>query len=113
MATDHDIEIASYIVRYMMTHERLDLEILKDKYKMDDLQVRKCLIRLYFRGQIYGRIQQINGGKLFLIFLEQDDNQNLNAPILTLDQIIDWNINEFDINSIKSSIKTALTIFLS
>ena len=109
MATDHDIEIASYIVRYMMTHERLSLDILKDKYKMDDLQVRKCLIRLFFRGQIYGRIQQINGGKLFLIFSNQDDNQNLNAPTLTLDQIIDWNIGEFNLDSIKSSIKTSDT----
>ncbi|QEE14289.1 hypothetical protein DSAG12_00100 [Promethearchaeum syntrophicum] len=113
MSTDQDIEIASYIVRYMMTHERLSLDILKDKFNMDDLQIRKCLIRLYFRGQIYGQIQQINGGKLFLIFLQQDDNQNLNAPTLTLDQIIDWNINEFDLDSIKSSIKTNDTKILT
>ena len=113
MSTDQDIEIASYIVRYMMTHKRLSLDILKDKFNMDDLQVRKCLIRLYFRGQIYGLIQQINGGKLFLIFLEQNDNKDLNVPTLTLDQIIDWNIKEFDLDSIKSSIKTSDTKILT
>jgi len=39
MSTDQDIEIASYVVRYMMTHARLSLDILKDKFNMDDLQV--------------------------------------------------------------------------
>ncbi|MHA1476367.1 MAG: hypothetical protein ACTSQ5_14430, partial [Promethearchaeota archaeon] len=97
MSTNQDIEVASYIVRYMMTHKRLSLDILKDKFNLDDLQVRKCLIRLFFRGQIYGRIQQVTGGKLFLIFLEQDNNQDLNVPTLTLDEIIDWNVNEFDL----------------
>ena len=109
MSTDQDIEVASFIVRYMMTHKRLSLDILKDKFNMDDLQARKCLIRLYFRGQIYGRIQQSKDGKLFLIFLEQNDNQDSNIPTLTLDEIIDWNINEFDLDAIKSSIKTSDT----
>ena len=113
MSTDQDIEVASYIVRYMMTHKRLSLDILKDKFNMDDLQVRKCIIRLYFRGQIYGRIQQMSGGNLFLIFIEQDDNQELNSPTLTLDEIIDWNINEFDLDKIKSSIETSDTKILT
>jgi len=109
MSTDQDIEVASFIVRYMMRHKRLSLDILKDKFNMDDLQARKCLIRLYFRGQIYGRIQQSKDGKLFLIFLEQNDNQDSNVPTLTLDEIIDWNINEFDLDAIKSSINTSDT----
>ena len=109
MSTDQDIEVASYIVRYMMTHKRLSLDILKDKFNMDDLQARKCIIRLYFRGQIYGHIQQSKDGKLFLIFLEQNDNQDSNVQTLTLDEIIDWNINEFDLDAIKSSIKTSDT----
>ena len=110
---DQDLEVATYIVRYMMTHKRLSLEILKDKFNMDDLQARKCLIRLYFRGQIYGRIQQVTGGKLFLIFLNQDDNQDLNAPTLTLGEIIDWDINEFDLDAIKSSIQVSDTKILT
>ena len=113
MSTDQDIEVASYIVRYMMSHKRLSLEILKDKFNLDDLQTRKCLIRLYFRGQIYGRIQQVTGGKIFLFFLEQDDNQELNAPSLTLDKIVDWNINEFDLDAIKSSIQVNDTKILT
>ena len=44
-----------------------------------------------------------------LIFLDQDDNQDFNAPTLTLDEIIDWNINEFNLDIIKSSIKTSDT----
>jgi len=113
MSTDQDIEVASYIVRYMMSHKRLSLEILKDKFNLDDLQTRKCLIRLYFRGQIYGRIQQVTGGKIFLFFLEQDDNQELSAPTLTLDKIIDWDINEFDLDAIKSSIQVNDTKILT
>ena len=113
MSTNQDIEVASFIVRYMMTHKRLSLDILKDKFNLDDLQVRKCLIRLFFRGQIYGRIQQVTGGKLFLIFLEQDNNQDLNVPMLTLDEIIDWNVNEFELDTIKSSIKTSDTKILT
>jgi len=113
MSTNQDIEVASFIVRYMMTHKRLSLEILKDKFNLDDLQVRKCLIRLFFRGQIYGRIQQVTGGKLFLIFLEQNDNQDINVPTLTLDEIIDWNVNEFELDTIKSSIKTSDTKILT
>ncbi len=113
MSTDQDIEVASYIVRYMMSHKRLSLEILKDKFNLDDLQTRKCLIRLYFRGQIYGRIQQVTGGKIFLFFLEQYDNQELNAPTLTLDKIIDWDINEFDLDAIKSSIQVNDTKILT
>jgi len=105
MTTDKDIEVASYIVRYMLTHKRLSLDILKDKFNMDDLQIRKCLIRVYFRGQIYGRIQQSKDGKVFLNFLGQDENKNLNTTTLTLDDIIDWNINEFDLDAIKSSIQ--------
>ncbi len=107
MSTDQDIQIATFIVRYMLTHKRLSLDILKDKFNLDDLQIRKSLIRLYFRGQIYGRISETESGKIFLVFSENVDNQDLNAPGLTLEEMIDWNINEFDLDAIKLSIQSS------
>ena len=66
--------IASFIVRYMLSHKRLSLEILKAEFNMNDLQVRNTLIRLFYQNRKFGYLKKVDSGNIFLIFSNKNPN---------------------------------------
>ena len=57
MPSDSDTLMASFIVKFMITHQKIALNVLKEKFSFNDQQLREAIIRLYFRGKIFGKIQ--------------------------------------------------------
>ena len=90
--TGQDMAIASFIVKYMLSHQKLDLEILKAEFKKDDKAIREAILRLYLQGKVFGRIK-IERNKPFLFF-------NIGNSSLAIEDVMDYNINEFDIKSL-------------
>ncbi len=107
MSFDQDQEIASYIVRYILDHQRISTGLLKNKFNVDDLELRKTLIRLYFRGQIFGPITTIDSGTTFIIFTHPDPD---NVEIPSIESLIDWDISKFDLETLKQEAINSLPL---
>jgi hypothetical protein len=75
----------------MLKHKRLAIAILKDEFKLNDLQLRKSLIRLFFQGKQFGKIDA--EGK-FLDFPGSNDGP------LGIKDILDWNVSEFNLSEL-------------
>jgi hypothetical protein len=85
---EKDTAIASFIVKFMLNHAKINLDVIKEKFQINDLQIRECLIRLYFKGKIFGRIEEN-----FIIFNEKNTS-------LALEDVIDSPLANFDLSKL-------------
>ncbi|UYP45597.1 hypothetical protein NEF87_001882 [Candidatus Lokiarchaeum ossiferum] len=101
-----DLSIAAYIAKYMLSHKRLSLEILKDEFKLDDQQVRQAIIRLYYQGKIFGFLKASETGSIFLNFSSSDNEINLQD--CSIQEIMDWDVSKFNLDELRKSAESAL-----
>jgi len=83
-----DDEIASAIVKHFLTYSKIDLEILKSKFQLDDRGIREALIRLYFKGRVFGKISAN-----FLVYEK-------NAQALSLEDVIDESLGNYNLSAL-------------
>ena len=106
MDNSRDLSIATYIAKYMLSHKRLSLEILKDEFKLDDHQVRQVLIRLFYQGKIFGFLKKSEIGSIFLNFPSIDSGIYLQD--CSVQEIMDWDIAKFDLEKLRKISEPAL-----
>lgn len=83
-----DAEIATFIVKHFLSYPKIDLEILKSKFQLDSHGIRECLIRLYFKGKVFGKIKDN------FLFWEK------NANTLSLEDVIDEPLSNYDLQKL-------------
>lgn len=102
MTNPSDLTIASYIAKYMLSHSRLSLDILKDDFALDDLQVRQVLIRLFYQGKIFGCIDSSETGSVFLKFFGASSEVDLLK--YSVGDMLDWDVSKFDLDGLKGQV---------
>ncbi len=94
----HDFEssVASYLMKYMLTHKRIDLALLKDEFGISDKDIRLILIRLYNKNQVFGKIVRDSNDKekAFLFFRTPEEKNNAWG----VKDILDCDISELGID---------------
>ncbi|TFH31219.1 MAG: hypothetical protein E4G98_00495 [Promethearchaeota archaeon] len=88
-----DHKIATFIIKNMLNYDRLDLNKIKATFDMNDFEVREALIRLFKDKKVFGKITPQPDGGIYLVF-SADELQNKQ---LDLQDIIDWDLKQFEI----------------
>ncbi|MHA1585284.1 MAG: hypothetical protein ACTSVU_00755 [Promethearchaeota archaeon] len=94
-----DEMVNSFLMKFMLNHERIALGVIKDKFFLDKKQVREVIIRLFYLNRIFGAIKMEPNGKSFLVFQNPQDSSTIHFD---LQEIIDWDLKEFDLEQLKT-----------
>jgi hypothetical protein len=83
-----DSELAGYLARALLKKSSLPiLQILEDA-GMDDRQFRESLIRLFFQGRVFGRLDGRH-----LIF-------NTKNAAISIEEMLDWSVSDFNLSNL-------------
>ncbi|RLI65543.1 MAG: hypothetical protein DRO88_04255 [Promethearchaeia archaeon] len=86
-------KITTFIVKKMLNNDKLDINKIKSEFSLDDFQVREVIIRLYNDNKVFGKIKHYPDGRTYLQF-SMDEIQKKN---LTLEDILDWDLEQFEV----------------
>ncbi|MHA1611112.1 MAG: hypothetical protein ACTSYU_03595 [Promethearchaeota archaeon] len=88
---ENDNKIATFIIKNMLSYDRLDLNKVKAAFDLDDFEVREALIRLFKDKKVFGKITPLPDGRTYIIFSADE----LQKKELKLEDIIDWDLEQF------------------
>jgi hypothetical protein len=81
-----DNELGVYLAKQMLAgKKRISIPQILSELELNDRSLRESLIRLYYQGKIFGTLD----GEYFYF--------NTNESTITLEDMIDWAISEFDL----------------
>lgn len=86
-------KVATFIMKNMLSYDKLDLNKIKAQFNLDDFGVRDAIIRLYRANKVFGKIVQKEDGRSYLVFSMEEMQKR--KP--SLEEILDWDLEQFEL----------------